>query len=148
MRAAAALVSERHAAERHREPGTHVVAKRHGAQIVFAARAQLLSERKGRRHDRGAGMRLRRPVRVVCFIRMREDAVDERGIHRPGHDARADDGGDRTARLRARQRQRGPARRQLGAGHHRRERVEDVMLGLLDDLGRQRAVFRRGHVAR
>ena len=92
-------------------------------------------------------MRLRRPVRVVCFVRMRQHAVDERGIHRPGHDARAHDGGDRAARLRARQRQRGPAGRQLGAGHHRRERVEDVVLRLLDHLGRQPAVLGSGHVA-
>ena len=144
--AAAALVPERGAAERHRQPAPDVVPERHGAQVVLAARAQFFAERQGRRHDRRAGMRLRRPVRIVGLVRMREDAVDECGVDRPGHDRRAGDGGDRTSGLRSRQRQRGAARRQLRAGDHRREGVENVMLGLLDDVRRQAAVLCRGHV--
>jgi hypothetical protein len=36
--------------------------------------------------------------------------------------------------------------RELRAGDHRREGVENVMLGLLGDVRRQRAIFRSGHV--
>ena len=91
-------------------------------------------------------MRLRRPVRVVCFVGVREDAVDERGIHRSGEDVRPDDRGHGAARLGARERKRGAAGRQLGARHHGRDRVEDVVLRFLGDLRRKRAVFGSRHV--
>ncbi len=99
VRAAPTLVPERRAAERHREAWTHVVPECHRSQIVLAADAELLAERKRRRHNRRARMRLRRPVGIVGFVRMSEDAVDQRRIHRPGQDGRADDRRRGTTRL-------------------------------------------------
>ena len=86
MRAAAALVAELDAAERHREPRADVVAESDGAQEMLAADRALLAERERRGNDGGAGMRLRRAVRVVRLVRVREHAVDERGVHRAGED--------------------------------------------------------------
>jgi hypothetical protein len=54
-------------------------------------------------------------MRIVGFVRVGEDAVHERRIDRTGDDVRAEHGCHGTAGLRARQRQRCFARRQLGA---------------------------------
>ena len=97
--AATALVSEGHAAERHREASAHIVAKRHGANVVLAAHAQLFADCKRSRDDRRARMRLRRPVGVVGFIRMRKHAVDERRVDRSRYDVRSNDGGNGPASL-------------------------------------------------
>ena len=72
---------------------------------------------------------------------MREDPVDERRVDRPGQDVRANDRRSRTTGLSARQRQRGSARWQFRSRQHRRERVENVMLRFLDDIGGQRAIL-------
>ena len=92
-------------------------------------------------------MRLRRPVRVVGFVGMREDAVDERGIHRSGQ-RRSSPTTVATGRP-ACARASASAARPGGSSEPETiaaKRIEDVMLGLLDDVGRQRAVLRRGHV--
>ena len=64
---------------RHREARADVVAERDGAQEPRAIDTATLTEGKRGGHDRGTRMRLRRPVRVVGLVGVRERAVDERG---------------------------------------------------------------------
>ena len=47
--------------------------------------AELLAERQRRRHDRAARMRVRRAVRVVGLVGMRQHAVGERRLDRAAH---------------------------------------------------------------
>ena len=51
-----------------------------------AVDAALFADRERGRHDGAAGMRLRRRVRVVGLVRMREHAVGERRLNGPADD--------------------------------------------------------------
>ena len=123
-----------------------VVAERHRTQQLAPGDAGRLPHRQRGRHDRRARVRLRRSVRVVGLVGVREHAVDERGLHRAGQQRRADDGRDRTSRFGAGKCQCGAARRELGSGHHRGHGVEQVVHRLLEHLGGQRAIAGRSHV--
>ena len=144
-----AVVAELDAAERHREPRADVVAERDGAQEGAPVDAELLAERERRGNDRRAGMRLRRAVRVVGLVGVREHAVGERGVGRRSR-AASSPRSSRPTRPPACARANASAARpggELGAGDHRGESVEHVLLGFRGDVGRQRTRERRGHVA-
>ena len=68
-------------------------------------------------------MRLGRAVRIVGLVRVREHAVDERGVHRPEREVEPITVAAPPASARAK-RERRAARRQLGAGDHRGQRIE------------------------
>jgi hypothetical protein len=77
-----------------------VVAERDGADEARPVDAVLLAHRQRRRHDRAAGMRLRRRMRVVGLVRMGEHAVGERGFNRSADDGAAGVRASRGLRLR------------------------------------------------
>ena len=120
-----------------------VVAERHRAEKVFAASTPVLRRRKRRRHDR------RRPG-CDCDAQCESSVSSEcastpltsAASIGPVNNGRADDRGRLAVPACARASASAASpRRQLRPGNHRRERVEDVVLGLLDDVRRQRPSF-------
>ncbi len=141
----AALVAERGAAHRHHHPRADVVAQRHRAQQPRAVDGAGLAHRQRRRHHGRAGMRTRLVVRVVRLVRMRHHPVGQRRVGGRGREPRARDrrgalaGGGADIALR------GLARGELGAGDHRGEGVEEVVLGVFGDVGGKGAGGSGGH---
>ena len=89
---------------------------------------------------------MRRRVRVVCFIRMRQHAVDESGVDRAAQDVRADHRSRFLRVVGAGELDGDLRRRQLDARDHRGHCVENVMLCFLGRVGRQLASPRLAHV--
>ena len=89
---------------------------------------------------------MRRRVRIVGLVGMRQHAVGERRFDRRRGERCA---GDRRCPLRsigANVALRRLAGRQFRPGDHRRQGVEEMVLGLLGDLGRQRAGSGSAHI--
>ncbi len=76
------VVAELGAAHGHDDARADVVTKRHRAQEARPVDAELLAGRERRGHDGAARMRARGIVRIVGLVRMRHDAVGERGVAR------------------------------------------------------------------
>src|SRR5260370_42530898 len=77
MRAPVTPAFKRLAAQGYRESGPDIVAERHGAQEMRSNDAESLSSRESSGHHCAPGMRLRRRVRIVGFIRMSQHPIDE-----------------------------------------------------------------------
>ena len=133
--------------ERLRQAAADVVAERHRAQQRRAVAPLALGHGKRRRNNAAARMRLRRRMRVIGLVGVGEHAVRQRGIGGSGDDRAADHAGlaDATERLYIRDRL--LSRRKARSGDHRRNRVEQVMLGLLRHRRRQRLAQRRRDVS-
>ena len=112
VRAVVRLHLEGQSAERERHARTDVVAERDGAKQPRAVDAELLARGERRRHHRAAGMRMRRRVRIVGLVGVREHAVGHRGFDRTAQQVGRRDGRDLLAGARARKRERDAARRQ------------------------------------
>ena len=147
MGAVVGLDLERQAAERIRHARADVVTERDRPNHVHAGNAEHLTRGEGGRHDRAAWMRMRGRVGVVGLIGMREHAVDHRRFHRAAQHVRRCHGRHFLAAARARERQRDLAGRKRGAGHHRGEGVEDVVLRFLEGFAGECARGRASHVA-
>ena len=132
MRAAMAVDHVLKPAECGGYPRTDIVAKRYRSQEPGAVDPEFLAGRERRRHDGAAGMRLRRRMRVVGFVRVGEHPVGQRRFNRSAQHGRTGHSGHWVAPIRARELDREAAGRKFRAGEHRRECVEDEMLGLLD----------------
>ena len=92
-------------------------------------------------------MRLRIGLEVVGLVRVREHRVDEgRGDDRRA-EVRRHDRGLRRSALRAREADCHFPGLQARARNHGRDRVEDAMLRVTDDVPGQRLLTGRGHVA-
>ena len=146
VRGQAALVAELGAAHGHDHARADVVAERHGAKEARAVDAEFLAGRERRGHDRAARMRARGVVRVVGLIRMRHDAVGERGVDRRGGERRARDRRRALSAVRADVAQRRLAGRQFRSGDHRRQGIEQMVLGVLRYFGRERACSGGAHI--
>ena len=127
-------------AHAHRHARADVVAERDRAQEVHARRAELLAERERGRHRRAARMRARRAVRVVGLVGVRQHPVRERRLDRAAHKIGSGDRRHGLPAVAARKRDRRAPRRQAGPRDHRGDRVQNVVLGLLEHRLRQRAV--------
>ena len=135
------------AAHRHRHARADVVAERHGAQEARSVDAELLARPPARPA---------RSARPGCDCDGQcESSVSSACASTPLASAASMGPATRfdptTVAVcfpawRAREAKRRLPRRQLRAGDHRREGVEDVMLGVLEHVGRQRAAGRAGHV--
>ena len=124
--------------QRLRQPAADIVAERDRAKERRAARALAFRHGERRSDDPAARVRLRGRMRIVGLVGVAEHAVRERRIDRACHDAAADDRGLFRPAQGLRERDRLFSRRQARAGQHRGERVEQVMLGFLEDRGRER----------
>ena len=138
VRAVVRLHLEGQSAERERHARADVVAERDRAEQPRAVDRRTVRPRQappGRPSSRDASATARanrrsRPSARACRWPSRLRSARRRGRRRrPSRSSRR--------HARARKGERDPARRQRGAGNHGRERVEDVMLGVLDDVGRQ-----------
>ena len=133
-------------AERRGDARAHVVAKRHGAQKMGPADAELFACRERRGNGRATRMRMRGRVRIVGFIGMREHPVRHRGFQRTAHDVRGRDRRHVLALVRRGGFQRDAAGRQIGARDHGSKSIEDMIFGVLDHVGGERALASLAHV--
>ena len=85
-------------------------------------------------------------MRIVGLVGVRQHPVGERRLDRAAQHVRARDRRHRRAAIAAREADRGAARSELRTGDHGGERVEHVVLGLLDHVGGQRPISRFGHI--
>ncbi len=83
---------------------------------------------------------------VVRLVRVGEDPVGERGVGGSRSQAGADDGGCALSAVRLHITQRRLSGRQFCSGDHRPQGVDDVVLCVLDDLGRQGAFAGTRHI--
>ena len=141
-----ARAQEWHGFKREQEPRADVIAEHDRTQDLLAREIARLADRERRRHDARAGMRERRRMRIVGFIRMPEHAVRERRVRGRSHDARADDARLRFAAERSHVLDRLLAGQQTRARKHRRKRIDDVKLGAPGNGRRQLLAQRRGDV--
>src|SRR5258706_8542002 len=74
----------------HRNTRADVVAESDGANELCAADCVLFAGRKSSGDRRYAGMRTRRPMRVVRFVRVRKHAITERRFDGAADDVRSD----------------------------------------------------------
>ena len=132
--------------QRHREARGQVVAHRDRTQQGAAGHAVAFADRQRRRHDAAARVGERRRMRVVGLVGMGQHAIGQRRVDRRGDDRGADHAGFWLAAERIHERDRALARQQPRAGHHRGQRVEQVMLGLLHHRGWQCLARRGGEV--
>jgi hypothetical protein len=146
VRAPVFLALNAGAAHGQHEARSNIVAERHGAQEPSPVNAKLFAHRERGRNHGASGMRERRGVRVVRLVRMRQHAVRERRFDRPAHDIRRDNRGDFFTAVAFRKLERRAPRQKFRSGDHGGERVENVLLGLLDCRVRQRTVARFAHV--
>ena len=108
-----------------------VVAEGHGAEERLAGGVLAFRHCQGGGDDGAPRMGKRRRVRVVGLVGVGEHPVGHRSVYRRGDDVRADHRSLRDAALRADEVDGGLAGLEPGAGHHGRDRVQDVVLGLL-----------------
>ncbi len=143
----AALVAEGGATHRHHHARADVVAKRYCPKQHRAIDPIGLACRERRRDDRAAGMGTGFVVRVVGLVGMGHHAVGKRGIDRRSGQRRAHHG-DRPAgaAMLADVALRGLAGRQFGARNHRGQTIEQMTLGLLDNILRQHTGSRLAHI--
>ena len=135
-------------AERQEKAAAEIVAERDRPQQLRARAVLALGHRERGRHDGAAGMRLGDRLEIVGFVGVAEHPVGERGVDRRRSDVGREDGRLRHAALSAHVLDRHLAGLEAGPRHHRRQRVEDAMLGFAHDLGRQTPIARLDHVAR
>ena len=146
VRVAVRCVHEVLAAKRHGNARADVIAESDGAQKLRPADAESFSRRQRRGHHGAARMRQRRRVRIVGFVGLREHAIGERGFDRPAEDIRADHRGDFFAAVRPRELNGGATGGKIGTGDHGGERIEEVILHLLDNFFRERTRASLAHV--
>ena len=146
VRAAVRFHLIRQAAERHCDPRANVVAQRNSAQHASAVDSKLLARGQRRGDGRATGMRLRRCVRIVGFIRVRQHPVEHSRFNGSAQEIRSHYSGCLFSRVSFRHCQRNLAGRQISARDHRRERVQDVMFGFLDYFYRERLAGRLRHI--
>ena len=123
-----------------------VVTERHGSQKACSVYAKPFPSRQSGGNDRAARMRLRELVGVVGFIGMRQHAVDKRRFRRARGHFRSNNGRRFVGRKVAGVLKRRASRRQVGPGDHGGERVEDMVLRLLDHLIRESAATGFAHI--
>ncbi len=133
------------AAERRRHAARDVVAQRHGTDEAGAVDRELLPGCKSGRHYRGTWVRSHRSV-VIGLIGMGQHTVRQGSLHRAANDIRPYDGRDFFARMRARKTDGHLSWPQLRTRDHGGERIQDVMLGLFQDVIRKRPAGSLTHI--
>ena len=136
------VVAELAGIERQRQPAAYVVAERNRAQQRRPVAPLALGHGERRGHNAAARMRQRRRMRIVGLVGMSQHAVRQRGVGGRRDDAAAGHASFLGAAERAHEGNRFFPGQQAGTGQHRRDRVEQVVLGLLDNWRRQRLVQR------
>ncbi len=135
-------------AEREQPPATQVVAECDRANELGTRPILPFADRE-RGRDRGTTrVRFRDGLEVVGLVRVGEHRVHERRVDRGRPEVGRENRGFRRAALRPREPDRHLAWLEPRAGDHGRNRVEDAVLGVPYDIGRQRLLACRGHVAR
>ena len=97
MRAAVAVEHVLQPAQRGGHARADIVAQRHGAQKLPAADVEPFASRERSGNRSASRMRLRRRMRIVGLVGMRQHPVGERGLDRPAQDVRTGDGRDPVA---------------------------------------------------
>jgi hypothetical protein len=141
-----AVLAEFVRVQRQVDAAADVVAEHHCAQQRGAVAPFAFGHRERRWHDRATGVAQRRRMRIVCFVRVPEHAVGERGIDCGGDETAADDGRLFRAAERLDVRNRFFAGQQARARYHCRDGIEHVVFGFFGDVFRQGFARRRGDI--
>jgi len=129
VRAVMCLHLKIQATQRHGYPRPDVVAQGYRPQEPGSAGTVVLAGRQGGRHNGASRMNMRGSVRVVGLVGVGEHAIHERRIHRPAQQFGTDHGRLLVPGMKAGKLERDQRRRQVGAGNHGGQSIEDVMLG-------------------
>jgi len=135
-------------AEREQPSTAEVVAEHDRVDQLESGGMTALPHRQRGWHDGATRMGLGDRLEIVGLIGMPEHAVDERRVDGRRPQIGRQDRRFRRASLRSGERDRHLAGLQPRARDHRRDRVEDAVPRLADDLWRQLLLTRGRHVAR